>query len=142
LFNSFKPYRSLAEQGYAKSRHHFFYYSVHKTFLMDSINAQQSEDTQKPLEGHLAVEKIRELAEKAKTCFFCTHIHQGGSVTTRPMSVQKVDEQGNFWFLSARDSYKNEEINNDSSVQLFFQGSAHSDFLSVYGQASIMGAFT
>lgn len=104
---------------------------------MDSINAQRSEDTQKPLEGHLAVEKIRELAEKAKTCFFCTHIHQGGSITTRPMSVQKVDEQGNFWFLSARDSYKNEEINNDSSVQLFFQGSAHSDFLSVYGQASI-----
>jgi general stress protein 26 len=53
------------------------------------------------------------------------------------MSVQKVDEEGNLWFLSANDSHKNEEIKDDGNVQLLFQGSAHSDFLSLYGTATI-----
>jgi general stress protein 26 len=53
------------------------------------------------------------------------------------MSVQKVDEEGNFWFLSANDSHKNEDIQTDNNVHLLFQGSAHSDFLSIYGVATI-----
>jgi general stress protein 26 len=53
------------------------------------------------------------------------------------MSVQKMDDQGNFWFLSANDSHKNADIALDNKVQLLFQGSAHSDFLSIYGVATI-----
>lgn len=103
---------------------------------MDSINKQQPEDTHKPLQGKSAIEKIKELVKKSETCFFCTAIGQEG-LTTRPMSVQKTDEHGNLWFLSADDSHKNEEIKQDSWVQLFFQGSAHSDFLTISGQATI-----
>jgi len=51
--------------------------------------------------------------------------------------VQQLDEQGNFWFLSSIDSHKNAEIQQDDIVQLLFQGSKHSDFLSVYGHATI-----
>ena len=53
------------------------------------------------------------------------------------MSIQKVDEHGNFWFLSSDDSHKNEDIQEDPNVQLLFQGSKYSDFLSIYGTASI-----
>lgn len=53
------------------------------------------------------------------------------------MSVQQVDDEGNLWFLSANDSHKNAELERDSSVQLFFQGSAHSDFLMLSGAASV-----
>lgn len=53
------------------------------------------------------------------------------------MSVQEVDEQGNLWFLSANDSHKNEELSQDPSVRLYFQGSAHSDFLTLNGTASV-----
>lgn len=42
-----------------------------------------------------------------------------------------------YWFLSAADSHKNEEIAIDIDVQLLFQGSAYSDFLTLYGRASI-----
>ncbi|MEO6538125.1 MAG: pyridoxamine 5'-phosphate oxidase family protein, partial [Ferruginibacter sp.] len=49
----------------------------------------------------------------------------------------KTDEEGNLWFLSASDSHKNKEIEADPMVQLFFQGSPHSDFLSFAGQATI-----
>ena len=53
------------------------------------------------------------------------------------MAVQKTDDGGNLWFLSAIDSQKNADIERNPQVQLLFQGSPHSDFLSVYGTASI-----
>ena len=104
---------------------------------MDSINQQQPEDNFKDLEGKEAFRKIKELTEKATTCFFCTKINTGGPFSTRPMSVQKVDDDGVIWFLSANDSHKNYEILTDSFIQLLFQGSDYSDFLNLYGRASI-----
>jgi general stress protein 26 len=104
---------------------------------MNSINQQQQEENYKDLEGTEAGKKIKELAKKNNTCFFCTGITTGKPLTVRPMSVQKVDEEGNFWFLSANDSHKNEDIQTDNNVHLLFQGSAHSDFLSIYGVATI-----
>jgi len=104
---------------------------------MDSINQQQPEKNQEDLQGQPAGEKIKELAEKADTCFFCTKITTGQPLKVRPMSVRQVDEQGNFWFLSANDSHKNSDIQADNQVHLLFQGSPHSDFLSVFGIATI-----
>lgn len=104
---------------------------------MDSINQQQPEDNRDDLRGTEAGKKIKELAEKASTCFFCTLVASGEPMKVRPMSVQKVDDDGNLFFLSADDSHKNAEIAVDNRVQLLFQGSAHSDFLSVMGVATI-----
>ena len=104
---------------------------------MDSINREQPEKNQEDLVGSEAITKIRELVKQAKSCFFCTSIRTGQAVATRPMAVQQVDDQGAFWFLSASDSHKNQQIEGDAAVQLLFQGSAHSDFLTVYGQAAI-----
>lgn len=104
---------------------------------MDSINKQQQEENFESLRGTDALKKIKELTDKASTCFFCTKITTGQPFATRPMSVQKLDEEGNFWFLSANDSYKNSEIMADSSVQLLFQGSDYSDFLNIYGIATV-----
>ena len=104
---------------------------------MDSINQQQPEENHKDLHGAEAGKKIKELAEKNNSCFFCTAISTGSAVKTRPMAVQKIDEEGAFYFLSANDSHKNAEIAQDDKVQLLFQGNAHSDFLSIYGKATI-----
>jgi len=104
---------------------------------MDSINQNQPEDNFKNLIGKEAIDKIKELAEKAGSCFFCTAIETGKPFDTRPMAPEKIDEQGNFWFLSSSDSHKNEELERDSSVQLLFQGSSYSDYLSIYGKAII-----
>lgn len=103
---------------------------------MDSINKNQEGDHRDDLQGKNAVEKIKELADK-DTCFFCTAITTGKKVNTRPMAVQKIDDGGNLWFLSANDSDTNADINRDNKVQLFFKGSDHSDFLVIYGSASI-----
>ncbi len=104
---------------------------------MDSINKQQEEDNFKNLYGSEGVKKIQELTDKAPSCFFCTDIQTGNAFSTRPMAVQKVDDDGNLWFLSAKDSHKNAELEKDFSVQLLFQGSDYSDFLNLYGTASI-----
>ncbi|KAA8482886.1 general stress protein 26 [Arcticibacter tournemirensis] len=104
---------------------------------MDSINQQQPEDNLKNLRGAEATKKMKELAENAATCFFCSSIKTGVPFSTRPMTVLKVDDDGNFWFLSSDDSFKNEELSHDPFVHLLFQGSAYSDFLNIYGIAEI-----
>jgi general stress protein 26 len=104
---------------------------------MDSINKNQPEENRQDLQGAKAVAKIKELVETAKTCFFRTALSTSSSSGARPMSVQKVDDAGALWFLSADDSHKNEELDRDPSVELFFQGSAHSDFLMLTGRATI-----
>ncbi len=91
----------------------------------------------KNVNNNEAIEKIKVLAEKAQTCLFCTKIETGKPFSTRPMSAQKVDDAGNIWFLSDKDSTKNMEVKDDDNVQLLFSGSSHSDFLSLYGKASI-----
>ncbi len=104
---------------------------------MDSINKEQPEENRQDLSRAEAAQKIRELGEKAQNCFFCTQITAGMAFKARPMAVKKIDEQGNCWFLSASDSHKNAELEADPRTQLLFQGSTHSDFLSLYGTAEI-----
>lgn len=104
---------------------------------MNSINQQQEEKNHEDLLDEEAVKKIKQLAKKASTCFFCTAINSGKPFQTRPMSVQDVDDAGNIWFLSADDSHLNAEIKVDEKVQLLFQGSAYSDFLALNGVATI-----
>lgn len=104
---------------------------------MDSINKNQPEDNFENLVGKEALEKIKELADKAKGCFFCTKIVSGEAFATRPMAPEKIDDAGNLWFLSSSDSNKNKEIEADAAVQLLFQGSSYSNFLTLYGKATI-----
>jgi general stress protein 26 len=103
---------------------------------MDSINQQQIEDNYQDLAGPEAIEKLKELVEKTSTCFFCSNIRTNNPFATRPMAVQKVDDDGTLWFLSSDDSHKNSDISKNPFVQLLFQGSAHSDFLNIYGIAT------
>ena len=105
---------------------------------MDSINKNQQEQNHKDLFQKESVEKIKELIEQSPTCFFCTKFSSQESFATRPMTVQKVGDDGEIFFLSASDSKKNKDINEEeSSVQLLFQGSDYSDFLTLYGSAEI-----
>lgn len=103
---------------------------------MDSINRNQTEQYREDLTGPKAVSRIQDVVDKNGTCFFCT-ASETGAPNSRPMSVRKVDDQGRLWFLSANDSHKNLEVTRDPSVRLYFQGSEHSDFLTLSGSASI-----
>lgn len=90
----------------------------------------------KNLSDEKAVAKLKNLAEEIRVCMFCTDL---GHVpfSTRPMSVQEVDESGNIWFLSGADSDKNFEIKQDDEVQLLFAKPSSTDYINVFGKAFI-----
>lgn len=105
---------------------------------MSSINDNQPEDNRDDRSGSRAVSKIKELVEKAQTCFFVTGVVVEGSSGARPMNVRKVDDSGSLWFLSASDSHLNEELAIDpDGVHLYFQGSPHTGFLHLQGTATV-----
>jgi general stress protein 26 len=98
---------------------------------MNSIDKNQPEKNYQDLNNDDSISKIMDLAE-GQTCFLCTS--QGG----RPMTVQKADKEGAIWFLSANDSNQNKEIGENNVINLYFQGSKHSDFMHLYGTAQIL----
>ncbi len=104
---------------------------------MDSMDRNRVEDHREDLQGTDAINKIKEMVDQTQTCFFCSAVVTGETNGDRPMSVLKVDDDGNLWFLSANDSRKNQELAIDPSVKLYFQGSKHADFMQINGNAAI-----
>ncbi len=84
-----------------------------------------------------AIEKIRELAKDANVCHFVTRL-SNIPLSSRPMATQKVDDEGNIWFLSDKESDKNHDILEDKRVQLFYSANSNYEYLSVYGTAEIV----
>jgi general stress protein 26 len=91
----------------------------------------------KDLSQQEGIEKMKELAEAARTCHFVTSLNTT-PLNSRPMATQEVDDEGNFWFLSKVSSHKNDEIDNDPEVQLFYSNNASSEYLTVFGYAEII----
>ncbi|MFG6412277.1 pyridoxamine 5'-phosphate oxidase family protein [Roseateles sp. DC23W] len=110
---------------------------LYQEIRMDSINREQPENNRADLTGADALERVRQTIKKNQTCFFCTGVSTGGSHANRPMGALEVDDAGVMWFMSAADSHKNAEIQRNPLVWLFFQGSEHSGFASLQGQATI-----
>jgi general stress protein 26 len=89
----------------------------------------------KDLRDEAAIEKIKEMAEE-KICLFCTYENE--QIISRPMSTQQVDEDGTLWFLSRKDSTKNEQIDENSSVHLMYSDTSKHHYLSLSGHARIV----
>ena len=88
------------------------------------------------LNNQEAIKKIKELTEKAKFCMFCTNL-ETLPIHTRPMGLQETDDEGNLWFISSDTSNKNFEIKDDKRVQLLFMNNSDSEYISIFGNASI-----
>ena len=91
----------------------------------------------KNLTADNAVEKIREITKDANVCMFVTDL-SNLPLAGRPMATQEVDEEGNIWFMSDRSSVKNQQIENDDQVQLFYSQTSKYEYLSVFGKAEIV----
>ena len=85
-----------------------------------------------------AIEKLKSMVEEINICLFCTNLKTNDGATARPMGAQKVDDEGNIWFFSEKDSDKNKEIEESKEVQLFFCHPGKSSFLVVNGDADIL----
>ena len=84
-----------------------------------------------------AVEKIREIAKDANICMFVTDLKKL-PLDARPMATQEVDDEGNIWFMSDRNSNKHADIKHDDRVQLFYSQTGNYEYLSVFGRAELI----
>lgn len=84
-----------------------------------------------------AVKKIREIAKDANICMFVTDL-SNLPLSGRPMATQQVDEDGCIWFMSDKNSDKNQHIQQDDQVQLFYSHTNNYEYLSVFGRAEIV----
>ena len=79
---------------------------------------------------------LKYLVEEIKICMFCSNLNII-PLNSRPMSIHQVDDEGNIWFISSKESNKNFEIATDKRVQLFFTSMSDSHYLSVFGDVTI-----
>jgi general stress protein 26 len=103
---------------------------------MTMKNEKHSESVQDLIDEE-AVKKIKEIVKHNPICMFASNLTHL-PLQIRPMSTQEADDEGNIWFLSSKDSNKNFEVSEDPRVQLFFGEKANSEYLSVFGYATII----
>lgn len=80
--------------------------------------------------------KIKEMAEAIDFTMLATDL-KTLPLHMIPMSTKKVDDQGNIWFLSNKNSTHNQNILNNSNVHLIYIDKGSMQFLNVYGSATI-----
>lgn len=83
-----------------------------------------------------AKKKIKEMAEDIDFTMMATNLKQT-PLHMIPMSTKKVDEQGNIWFLSNKNSTHNQNLMMDANLHLIYSDKSDMQFLNVYGMATI-----
>ena len=90
----------------------------------------------KNLNNTEAKKKIKELAEGIDFTMMATDLNNQPFHVV-PMSTKQVDDAGNIWFLSNKNSEHNKNIEKETKAQLIYADKGNFEFLSVYGRASI-----
>ncbi|HEA19783.1 hypothetical protein LCGC14_1014650 [marine sediment metagenome] len=96
---------------------------------------ENSNDT-KNQEG---LRKLRELLKDTKITMMATNL-QKVPFSICPMTLQQMDEQGDLWFFTAKDSDHFREIENDNRVQIIVSNESEQRYLSIFGNAVHMMA--
>ncbi|MDY0780128.1 pyridoxamine 5'-phosphate oxidase family protein [Tenacibaculum sp. IB213877] len=86
-----------------------------------------------------ALKTFKDLAENIDFTLMSTNLSQFPFHTV-PMSTKKVDENGNIWFLSGRNSMHNVHIKQSPEVHLSYAKPGDMEFLAVCGHAEIMNS--
>lgn len=80
------------------------------------------------------IEKIRDIIEDSKVGMMSTNLGQM-PYNVFPMGTQKVDDEGNLWFYSLRNSVHFKDIQKNSKVQITYSIESKNDYLSIIGDA-------
>lgn len=91
----------------------------------------------KNLNGEEAIRKLKDVVDHEHIAMFHTGAHSPDE-HVRPMTVQKVCDQGNLWMLSARSSQKNKDITVNPQVMVTIAVPGRSQFLAVHGNATVV----
>lgn len=84
-----------------------------------------------------AKKKIKTLVRDIKIGLLATNLKKP-PISAVPMTTNRVDIEGNIWFLSSGDSEHNRNIAKNNNVQLFYAKPSSAEFLNVNGKAEIV----
>lgn len=83
------------------------------------------------------IEHINDLVNDIGTAMLVTAAADG-TLRSRPMATQQMDEQGNLWFFTDSTSGKVDEIRDDQHVNVAFASPEENKYLSISGRASVV----
>ncbi|RYZ39916.1 MAG: pyridoxamine 5'-phosphate oxidase [Sphingobacteriales bacterium] len=92
---------------------------------------------EKNLTREEALEKLKEIAEDIRFCMFAT-TDTSNFLYGRPMTTMQVDEQGDIWFFTSRESSAAQESSEQEKVCLNYANPASNNYLTVQGKASLV----
>lgn len=82
-----------------------------------------------------SVEKLKELVEGVDFCMLTTF--SNGRLRSRPMSTQKLEQDGELWFFTNDNSLKIDEIEADNRVNCAYSKPDDNTYISVSGTATV-----
>ncbi len=81
--------------------------------------------------------KVQEIIDSIEVGMLTT-MQDDGDHKSRPMQTQKLDADGNLWFLTNRSSHKTEELQKHPNVNVAYADTNNQSYVSVVGKASIV----
>ena len=82
--------------------------------------------------------KVLELVEGVDYALFTTRAADGAPLHARPMAYRKVEDDGDLWFFSKKDSRKVEELTAEPRVLVTFADPRKQHFVSITGRAEVV----
>jgi general stress protein 26 len=83
------------------------------------------------------VEEVREMMREIRIATFAT-VDMAGNITSRPMALQLIDELGQAWFFTSKDSQKAHDISRDIHVNLSFSDHGANTYVCATGMGQLV----
>ena len=91
---------------------------------------------EKNLQDTEAIKKMKSMAEDIRFCMYTTYAN--GRIESRPMTTLEIDEEGNVWFFTSRNTEIGDSSNQGEPVTLIYSEPKNNTYISVSGNAEIV----
>jgi len=82
-----------------------------------------------------SIKKMRSLVEASKVVMLATALNKT-PFSVCPMTIQQIDEQGDLWFFSSKNSDHFNDIDYDNRVQIIYTDEDKKTYISIFGNAT------
>lgn len=93
-------------------------------------------NTSEDLIGQEAIDKISALLDHNKLAMMATKL-DSMPFSVCPMTTQEIDNNGELWFFTGKNSEHYKELQKDNRLHLTYANQSDQEYLSVYGSAKI-----
>ena len=83
-----------------------------------------------------AIKKLKSLAEDIRFCMYTTYKNE--KIESRPMTTLDIDDEGNVWFFTSKQTEIGSETDWNEAVTLIYADPKNHSYASVSGSASVI----